>query len=1274
MVGFSRQLISIQLRLPGGVRCLLVDTGAGLSLLKEPIRGLPLEGSCVVARGVTGNNIPVNGLQRLKLDCGEGGREQIFVIADFALDYDGILGLDAMENLGLVVDLANRTIRCGMEVVKEIKVVSQVASFQELSGEKNGQELNEKPDCRDTGPIVELDIETRANKVRVCEDTRIPARSQTVVRCMIVGKWTGQIAIVEPSWPDKGFWRAGRCISNVSNKRIWIPVVNLDEQEIMLSKSEAVGTALTWKESTDAAHREMKVDVASTTEQSEEVRRTLERLLQEKLDHLSEPKAVGLRNLVMSYIDVFQNPAENRLGCTTDTYHRIDTGEARPIAKAPYRVPYHQKEVLKELIEDMLDKEIIVPSDSPWSAPIVLVRKKTADGSEKYRFCTDFRGLNSVTKVPSYPLPNIHETLEGLGQSNWFTTLDLAAGYHQIRVAEEDQAKTAFSTPDGHYHYKRMAFGLAGAPATFQILMDRVLAGIKGEMCYVYLDDVIVYSRSMEEHVARLEHVLQRLRKANLRINLEKCHFAKESVKYLGHIVSRSGVQPDPDKISAVRAYKIPQNVKEVRAFLGLVGYYRRFIREFAETARPLTQLTKQDREFSWGTEEQRSFERLRNALCSEDVLAYPDFKLPFILSVDASGVALGAVLSQLQDGVERPIGYASRQLNAAERNYSATEKEMLAAVWATKYFRCYLYGRKFCLVTDHSALRWLLNVKDPSSRLARWQQRLAEFEYEAVYKPGKKHYNADALSRYVQPVVAVEWTADKIKAAQLKDQGCQKIKSCGKYQLEADESGVMFVSKQGKKLLIVPAEMKPAVLEWAHDAVFAGHPGVERTAANVLARYTWPNVNQEIKRYVEQCVSCSARNTHPRKRAPLGMVYEAKAPFEFVSIDIVGPLPPGAAGGFRYILTCIDHFSRYCEAIPLVSITAQDVGRALIERIIVRHGVPNKLLTDQGANFTSSLIKEMCSILGVKKLQTTPYHPQCNGMVERFHRTVINMISHYVREDGSDWPKWLPLMIMAYNATPHSSTGYTPFYLLNGRELRKPVLEDLPADNNRPRDIEEYLRDLQRRMKEAFEVATERSRKSHEENERRYNRNAKRPEYSEGQWVYLHCPVAPSGVARKFYKPWKGPFRIVDCPDKLILKLEITPDNYKVVNVDRVKPCKREVPLEMAERSKDEEEEEADYSAPDTEDGMDPLEWAQLQVTYDDDTPAEEDDEKLFEAPRGLFDDGGDDARLEVQGQISDIKEPISPSDDSNSDPSFQPAYSPITRPRSPYWLRSQH
>ena len=433
------------------------------------------------------------------------------------------------------------------------------------------------------------------------------------------------------------------------------------------------------------------------------------------------------------------------LGHTSLLQHRINTGSEGPIQCPPRRIPQARREDVRRLLREMLNNGIVEPSEGPWSSPIVLAKKK--DGT--LRFCVDYRKVNTITKRDAYPLPRIDDTLGTLGGFKFFTTMDLASGYWQVEMAPEDRPKTAFSTPEGLYQFRVMPFGLCNAPATFQRLMDRVLGTLKWSSCLVYFDDIIVVGSSFGDHLRHIASVLMKLREAGLKLKPTKCKFFQKQVAFLGHIVSACGIATDPAKTEVIAKWPTPQSRKEVQQFLGLANYYRRFIKNFGTIAKPLHRLTEKNITFQWTDTCQQAFDNLRKCLMTSPILAHPDWSKSFILDTDASDCGIGAVLSQVNsDASECVIAYASRSLSRQEQRYCVTRRELLAVVEFVKHFREYLLGRRFTLRTDHGSLVWLKNFKEPEGQLARWLERLEEYDFTVVHRQGSLHNNADALSR----------------------------------------------------------------------------------------------------------------------------------------------------------------------------------------------------------------------------------------------------------------------------------------------------------------------------------------------------------------------------------------------------------------------------------------------------------------------------------------------------------------------------------------------
>jgi transposase InsO family protein len=689
--------------------------------------------------------------------------------------------------------------------------------------------------------------------------------------------------------------------------------------------------------------------------------------------------------------------------------------------------------------------------------------------------------------------------------------------------------------------------------------MDTVLKNLIGSEAYVFIDDIVLFSKSAEEHALRLEHVLERFDKANLQLHPGKCVFAQPRVKYLGYDLSEYGVSASADKVKAVKEYPTPKNVKDVRAFIGLASFYRRLVPNFAEIAKPLTSLTRKNQNFVWGPSQQEAFERMKDKLCTTPVLAYPNFKLPFILTCDASKLAVGAVLTQVQDGAERSIAYASRQLNTAEQSYSATELELLALVWATKYFRCYLYGQKFVVRTDHSALSYLRNFADHNSRLMRWSLTLSGLDFVIQHRPGRKIGHADALSRHVGAVLPEgSLSKESVKHEQEQDEFCMRQNPGAlsrNREFFRDDDGVMYRRRpQGKHQVVVPRSMVQRVLNQNHDQKYVAHPGVKRTHDLISLCYWWPGMRKTIAEYVRKCDPCQRRKENCEFTAPLGEVEESKFPFEITSMDITGPYLSTPRKN-KYLVTFIDNFTRYVEAFPVPDITSETIARVYATQIVTRHGTGSKLITDQGRNFMSAFFKETCKILGIQKIHTTSLHPQSNGVIERFHRSLHTGLSHYINATNTNWDVLVPFYLMAYRATPNTVTGYSPFYLMHGREMLLPSSDNLKAKISKlPLDHTQRLQNLKDSLKLAYKTVRQANRKSRRKNKKLYDRKAKLRSFQKGDFVYLFNPAVKPGLSRKFHKPWSGPYRITAKISDLNYEIESQNFKKQVVHVNRLK------------------------------------------------------------------------------------------------------------------------
>ena len=713
---------------------LLVDTGSATSLLSvetfKKIKGADsiLRPTDARLSTASGKPMDVSGEADIHLRIGGIVYPRTVVIADLG-EMEGILGLDFLEDNQALIDVAAGYIQTA-----------------------EGQVILHRGDLGDRVSLC------------IAKDVVVPPTCEYCVSGFIGNKNNrshkrGSAWIMEPSdkFQEENRLILARSLIDAGRQEIPLMVLNTASQEVRLRKGMVVGDiqpVVHVSDNISAKASAGKVHICSTglgldggfgdpKSRSIVVPNHLEDMVTEASADLDMDQRSKLERLVCSYANVFAVP-DGQLGCTDRIRHTIDTGDARPIRQVPRWLAASQREIAEKEINKMLDQGTIEPSDSPWAAPIVLVAKK--DGTT--RFCVDYRKLNNVTRKDAFPLPRIDETLDTLSGTQWFSTLDMASGYYQIGMDDRDKCKTAFTTHMGLYQFRVMPFGLCGAPATFERVMELVLRGLRWERCLVYLDDVIVFGKTFEQALENLEEVFSRFQSANLKLKPKKCHLFRKEVNFLGHIVSGDGIRCDPSKISAVKDWETPTSVAEVRSFLGLASYYRKFVEGFATIASPLHDLLRKNTKFVWTDTCQEAFSTLKERLTRAPVLAYPEGEGIFVLDTDASGYGIGAVLSQVQEGQEKVIAYASKALNKSQRRYCTTYRELLAAVVFIKHFRSYLGMQTFILRTDHSSLQWLLNFRDAENMLARWLTVLTAYSFEIVHRKGTKHGNADALSR----------------------------------------------------------------------------------------------------------------------------------------------------------------------------------------------------------------------------------------------------------------------------------------------------------------------------------------------------------------------------------------------------------------------------------------------------------------------------------------------------------------------------------------------
>ena len=903
--------------------------------------------------------------------------------------------------------------------------------------------------------------------------------------------------------------------------------------------------------------------------------------------------------------------------------HKIELKEDAKPFKIPTRyAPFNLKEELRKVVQRLLDRGIIRESASNYASPLVLVRKKSGE----LRMCVDYRKLNEATKKDNYPIPRIDELIAELSGAEVFTTLDLAEGYYQIPIREEDREKTAFTTEFGLYEFTVMPFGLTNAPATFQRTMETILKRhIEEGRARVYLDDVVIKSAAKEQHANDVIAVCEDIHAANLCLKENKCDFASDEVAFLGHTIRKGRVLPAPSKLAAVNNFSVPRSITQLKGFLGLTGYLRKFIKNYATIAAPLNDATKGSntrkenrKPPQWGPEQQDAFEKLKKCLTSTvadepaGVLALPDFNKDFVFKSDASNVGIGAYISQRDDVTSalRPVMFWSRKLSEREQRYATSEKELMAIILGIEFFKPYLYGRKFTVMTDHKPLAWLRDHAKPSCRLARWLIKVREFDFKIEFISGVQNVVADALSRFfledtcepderdgddpgivLNSIITIPHTLN-IKQATDPDIArlFQWLTGGEEIPQELGEDATIELKKYHRAhatfkcirgtiyketrdehgdtsfRYVVPREERTNIINSLHNQPLAGHLNNETVSRKVNARFYWPRSWSEIKAHCQQCHECATSKTATHN-APQMIPIEVTQPFELVTFDIMGPIAPVTAEGNRYILVMLDHFTKWAEAFALKDQKAQTVANIIFSEYICRHGCPRRFLSDQGTNFNAEVMDQLAALLDIDKAHTTPYRPQCDGLSERFNRTLGAMLRTVTHEFPNEWDNYLKPLCFAYNTAVHKTTGVQPFVMLYGRFPRLPldlVYETEPIEHELVES--EYAEQLCNKLLKVYEVVREYREVQVERQKFFHDRRVKCAVYELGDRVYCRNEAPPQrGTSKKLSAKYDGPFTVIervtiaDSAGNEIFNYRIRPDGRgraRLVHASKLKKC----------------------------------------------------------------------------------------------------------------------
>lgn len=954
------------------------------------------------------------------------------------------------------------------------------------------------------------------------------------------------------------------------------------------------------------------------------------------LTHCSEPQKDFIKQQCEDFSYQFFVEGDT-VGSVSITKHYIKLiPNSKIIHVRQYRIPHRHREILDEIIEDFEKQGIIEKCVSPYNSPaLVLPKKVDAGGKSGYRFVVDYSKLNEITETENFPIPIIDDILDGLGGAKFFTTLDLKGAYYHIVLDEGSRDYTAFTVGNCKYRWIKMPMGLAAAPFTWTRAVSIIFRPLQGKGLYIYMDDLVVFGKTEEEHNERLRAVFELIKENNLTLKISKCIFYATAFEYLGHVVTVDGYKANPRKIEAIKNYPRPDTVKRVQRFLGMCGYFRRYVRNFAKIAKPLTLLLKKETPFIWTSNQQNAFDKLKSALAEEVMLEFPDFEQMFYVTVDASDVAIGAMLSQGELPNDRPLYFHSQTLTQTQRGYSTIQKELLAIVESFKVFRVYLYGRLFILITDHKPLCYLFNLRDCGSRLFRQKMELLDYNFKIIHRPGAQNHVADALSR-IEPISIEQMleienkkkSCHVLTRAQAKQeidqsntsmyctieekmgtilqkrgfdllfhilptenddlkeklmnkfgiamfrsewhgfhrihyaitisnqfsnkQNQNKTIECVKGILKiAEDKGAEFIAInvdyenvrhyqyfkktveevfKGKNISITfflnkiveltEREDIDMILNLYHKSLLGGHVGRDRMYRTIKKFYKWDNMEQNIRDYVKKCAICEKTKVTVNTKVPMEISSLGEILFDHVFIDFVGPIPQ-SVNGFKYIFTAICDLTKFLVAIPTYDCTALTAAECLIEHIFCRYNFPSRLISDNATSFLSQIIKEINRIFAIKKVNTTPYHPQAN-IVERVHRTLNAYLRAFTDKNKDQWSELLKFATFAYNNTIHTTTGYTPHELAHGFEIQIPnSLMKQKINYN----YENYADNVRNNIAKALELAKEHLYNKKLRNKKYYDSNTIDIDLKENDLVLVKSQTKK----HKFQDVYEGPYKVLD-------------------------------------------------------------------------------------------------------------------------------------------------
>lgn len=1261
----------------------LIDSGAHASMIKASclssnvlyypqIRycmvGINGPNSAIQTHGATFGNLTINNI-KLKHQFQIAGNE-------IHLNYDGILGMDFLWLYKAIIDIENMKISILLPINHNLYEFVERQMFEKANPQIQKTHINNKllylSSTEETyikktasisnKKIAQMDIQikrfetmhfendTGKNEINILPNSQKTFTVHTKVPSLAMGKTFECGLHIENTIVSSE--KNAISVYNASCNMISLPHLSVEVEPITNYNIFKINNL---RKVTDILSENHVQGVSNQTNDVQgNMNRTNKILNALKFNHCNEYEKSIIKKMVHTYNNIFYLDTDG-LTFANEGEHRIFTKPGtNPVNTKQYRIPHAQKTLVQQKIAEMLKSGIIEPSTSLWNSPILLVPKKSSNDKKEFRFCVDYKNVNKTTEIRTFPMPNLEEELCKMNGSNFFSALDIASAFHQIKMHEKDKEKTAFSTGNQKYQFTRMPFGLSGSPITWQSYITALLGDLLNKNVMAYMDDILIYSPTIDEHVETIIKIFECLKKAGLKLNIDKTKLFCRQIEYLGHSIDKNGVKPTDRNIEAIKMVPTPKSVSEVQRFVGMASYFRKFINQFAAKAQPLHYLCKKNVEFKWSESCEKSFSTLKKALMSAPVLAFADFTKKFYISVDASFYAVGAYISNEPPPNDKPIEYFSKSLNDAQKNYSTTHKELLAIILAIERFQHYIWGKQFVLYTDHQALTYLFSQNKVGSRLLRWKLTLAEYDFEIIHRKGSNNVVSDCLSRIehtasvnlchfientatktiLQAITRSRAAENKIITAQKETmhkhisespsvtfevkkfekilfvvdnpnslpfkklqtyikkkidltgstpykiiainhnfdliviprinfiteqfaesiiqfcQICQKncveriAINCGitnfrtYWQIKRsigeifNKTEISFTLFVGSQLEINDVNEIDEILRVYHRSILGGHRGVERMKNTIRKFYTWPTMSSDIKKYIQNCEICEKTKIHRHTSTPLQITSVANAPFEKIYIDFVGEINPNSEAGHKYIMSISCDLTKYIVMVPTFDCTALTAAKTIVEEICLIFNFPKTIVSDNGPAFTAEIFKQMAKLLDIKHIKTTPYHPQSNGAIERYHRTLGQYIRAYTQKNQASWHKYLPFFTFSQNTTVHSTTGFTPHSLVFGFDLQIPIKTKTCRQSY---DYDSYHHELLGQLREAHARSKELIQKRKEDNKKRYDGPKHTVLSLKRNDLVL---LLNDNKKHKFDEKYTGPYRVVDIISPAVTKI----------------------------------------------------------------------------------------------------------------------------------------